>query len=58
MAHRAQCIKSPIDLNAARAATGKSDAEEVQFVVKPVLWRWQMANGRVGEVKREGTRRV
>lgn len=35
-AHRAQCIKSPIDVNAARAATGKSDAEEVQFVVKPV----------------------
>ena len=59
-AHRAQCIKSPIDVNAARAATGKSDAEEVQFVVKPVPWRWQnMGNGgRVGEVKREGTTRV
>jgi len=26
-------------VNAARAATGKIDAKEVQFVVKPVPWR-------------------
>eukprot|EP00435_Cladocopium_sp_Y103_P019377 s726_g4.t1 len=35
-AHLAQCVKSPIDLDASLAATGSSDTEQLQFVMKVV----------------------